>query len=102
MFEVPIGRAVGHAIDELANRRDIAGMRSLEDQVEGRRDRSVAVEDAKRLVRPDEFPIGNIPAKTAGLTESLRFRQIGLPGEERLVQIPKGRGRLIENVAKVR
>src|SRR6185436_6261969 len=74
---------------------------SLEHQLDGRLDGSLVVEDPERFVRPDELLIGKIPAKTACMTESLRFRQIGFPGKERLVQIPKRAGRLVEDLAEM-
>src|SRR5688500_2367110 len=77
-------------------------MRSLEDKGEGGRDPSVAGEDPIRFVRPYELPIGRIPAKTARMTESLRFCQIGFPGEVRDVQIPKRRNRLVEDLGEMR
>jgi hypothetical protein len=64
MFEVPIGRTAGHAIEQLPNQHDVVGMRSLQHQSDGRPDRSLVAEDPKRFVRPDEFVIGESPAKT--------------------------------------
>src|SRR4051795_12244819 len=57
---------------------------------------SIISEYSKSFVRPEQLSIGNIPAKTAGATQSLRFRPIGFASSQRvlrplaIVQIGRG------------
>ena len=86
----------------LPNQRDIVWMRSLEDELDGRRD--ITAKAKIRNISSDQTsaPSERFQPKLPVPTESLRFRQIGFSGEERLVQIPKSGCCFVEDVAELR
>src|SRR5713226_9227475 len=53
-------------------------MNALENDLNGRFDGLVILEDAKGFLRPEDFAARNTPAEAAGAAQRLRFSQIGL------------------------
>src|SRR5258706_14358956 len=53
-------------------------MSGPENDLSGRFDGSVVLEDAKGSLRPEDFAARNKPAEAAGTAQRLRFSQIGL------------------------
>src|SRR6266446_7913262 len=53
-------------------------MSGPENDLNGRFDGPVVLEDAKGFLRPEDFAARNTPAEAAGAAQRLRFSQIGL------------------------
>ena len=63
-------------LDRLFYLGRVLRMNTLENELQGRCRRSVVLEDSIGFVRPDDLAGGNSPAKTSGVTEPLRLRQV--------------------------
>src|SRR6267154_5266177 len=77
MFKIEILPFPHCAVDSLLNPGSVVWMSSLEHELHRRFVGWIAFKDAKGLLRPVEFPAGNIPTETAGVAQPLGFRQIG-------------------------
>src|SRR5271154_2937431 len=101
MFDVPVGAIAECSIYNLLNQTHVFRMSSFKNQFKRRAGLPAVFEDAKRLVRPDQFTCGWTPAKTSRVAEPLRFRQIGFLGMQGLVEIAQCAGRIVEGPSKM-
>src|SRR6266851_739799 len=66
------------ARDGLFHQSGVLRMNAPENELNGRFDGPVVLEDAKGFLRPEDFAARNTPAEAAGAAQRLRFSQIGL------------------------
>src|SRR4051812_8928975 len=96
------------AVDHLPNKRDVAGMHPVEHDFDRDPGSGVILKYSVALLGPEDFSARDVPAKTAGVAEPLRLRQIDLADLQRGVKFfeipqlvfqlgarsPKGLGRI--------
>ncbi len=73
MFKIQIGAVVGCPIQWLLHNGNILWMNSLQYLFDPWFCRWIKPNNSVGFVWPEEFPTGNIPAKTTGQTEPLGF-----------------------------
>src|SRR5216683_1705217 len=77
MFKIEILPFLRCAVDCLLNEGSVVRMSFLEYELHCWLIGSVAFKNTESLLRPVEFPAGNIPTETARVAQPLRFSQIG-------------------------
>ena len=78
MFKVERLPFLHRAVDDLLDAGSVVRMSSLEYERQCRLIGSIAFKDAKGFLRPVKLSARNIPTEAAGVTQPLRFGQIGL------------------------
>src|SRR5216683_6435073 len=77
MFKIEILPFLRCAVDCLLNECSVVRMSFLQYELHCWLIGSVAFKNTESLLRPVEFPAGNIPTETARMAQPLRFSQIG-------------------------
>src|SRR5216683_2013253 len=77
MFKIEILPFLRCAVDCLLNECSVVRMSFLQYELHCWLIGSVAFKNTESLLRPVEFPAGNIPTETARMAQPLRLRQIG-------------------------
>ncbi len=92
MFKIEVLPVLRRALNGLFHQGGVFRMDTLEHTFHCRGGRFIVLEDSIGFLRPDDLARGNFPAKTSGVTEPLRFRQVSLASLQLLLLQFQGLG----------